>query len=88
MRICKLCGSDEVEDVDHFLLKCSHFNSDRINFLLNKLKTHFPNFDSLSESQKLFTLLNILTVNSDSINIICAYIKCIYEKRVALTKLS
>ena len=21
MRICKLCGSDEVEDLDHFLLK-------------------------------------------------------------------
>ena len=51
-RICTICGNGEVEDEEHFLLKCHVYNSLKLKY----------NFDHINEAQVFFTENNLLTL--------------------------
>ena len=51
-RICKLCNLNLVEDEKHILFTCTLYNDIRINWK-NKLTWYMPDFETLSEKEKL-----------------------------------
>lgn len=75
-RVCKVCGSGDVEDEMHFMLDCSIYTQQR-----NELFTDFQvrndvDFSTLNRTQILYLLLNI-----DSKRI-SRYIVCIANLRI------
>ena len=51
-RICKLCNLNLVENEKHILFTCTLYNDIRINWK-NKLTWYMPDFETLSEKEKL-----------------------------------
>ena len=74
-RQCIRCERpNEVEDEEHFLLKCAHF-SDRRNALLMLAKNVDPSFESFTDAEKTYFLLS----NADVVNATASYvIDCLY----------
>ena len=82
-RRCLLCNSSEIEDVQHFILHCSHFADIRKQLYI-KLKTLSPAFEKMSSINKLKYILNVETKNNECISVICAFIKSINAARQLL----
>ena len=57
LRICKLCSIGEVEDEEHFLLRCKRFEQQRKG-LMEKVIEGCVNFANLSHPDQTFYLLN------------------------------
>ena len=62
-RICKCCLLNELEDVNHFLMRCSLYNDER-KMLMSNIKINVCNetaamFDHLSELMTFFILLGM-----------------------------
>ena len=73
-RICKQCAIGEVEDEEHFLLRCSKHNARRIALLSEVNITDFGQWDS---KQKLVYLLN----NPDILKTTARFIVDSFEAR-------
>ena len=56
-RICTLCNNGEVEDEEHFLLKCDRYNSLRIKHKIE----HFNEASAFFTEENLSTLGNYLS---------------------------
>ena len=56
-RVCEVCGSGEVEDEIHFLLKCNVYEDFRIILFRNCYITNLG-FDILSDTEKLVYIVN------------------------------
>jgi len=79
-RICQLCKNGEVENVQHLLLKCSHFETLRKMYFEKVGKIH-ANYLHMPNLNKLKFLLNLETSNNECLSMICAYIENIYASR-------
>ena len=55
-RYCKTC-TQEIEDEEHFILKCTKYEDLRTNILLNYVNTNNKNFISLNDGEKLVYLM-------------------------------
>ena len=56
-RICKYCSLDEVEDEQHFLLKCPLYNSER-TVLLHALGSVYNSVEDWSYTEKFQTIVS------------------------------
>ena len=57
LRICTFCNSQEVEDEEHFLIRCGRYVHQRES-LLQKISHECKNFASLCHASQAFYLLN------------------------------
>ena len=74
LRICRKCQTGEIEDEFHFLIICSHYNSERAE-LLSVFQNIYPMFD-LSMKHELFKIF-MTSKNKDLLNAIGKYLcKC------------
>ena len=72
-----------MKTVDHFLFRCSHYQSIR-NEMFNKLSTKYPKFCTLNEENKLQYILN-LDCPATSIGLCCSFISKMYKKEKKIT---
>ncbi len=56
-RTCQLCGTNEVEDEMHMLLKCNIFNQERI-IMLNIVSQCVIDFNTLSDAEQFVILMS------------------------------
>ena len=73
-RTCAICGKAEIEDEEHFLLKCSKYKNTRNN-LFNKCRQKEPNFENLNNSDKIQIMMTSMVNQS------ARYIKEAYNIR-------
>ena len=57
LRLCNFCDLHEVEDEEHFLLRCKLY-SDLRNQMFSDISVECKNFTTLSDYNKVFYLLN------------------------------
>ena len=60
--LCIYCRSQAVEDEQHFLLQCPHYNNER-HLLLETVNATIPLFHSLPETEKFSVLMQSKTPN-------------------------
>ena len=80
-RICKLCDSNKVEYVEHFILHCNKFSAER-NLRFSQITHIYGGFVSMSDFQKLKSILNLNLLQCN--DIICAFLNNIYKERQKL----
>ena len=80
LRICTLCKSESIENVDHFISHCNYFNNLRVEYF-TKLGQINPYFTSMLSESKVKLILNVNTKNDQCINVICAFVAKIYKIR-------
>ena len=80
-RICKLCDSNKVESVEHFILHCNKFSAER-NLRFSQITHIYGGFASMSDFQKLKNILNLNLLQCN--DIICAFLNNIYKERQKL----
>ena len=61
-RICQSCSSVEIEDVEHWLIRCSAMNHWR-QPVFNLLQMHVNNFNEFTDENKLRVLLHMACKN-------------------------
>ena len=56
-RICKNCMHNEIEDEEHFIIRCNKFTKE-IEELFELISSKVKHFTHLQDKQKLFLILN------------------------------
>ena len=79
-RSCKICNSNEIENVSHFLLKCNAFSTER-DHCFSQIAIYCPSFTHLTDENKLSFILKVNSENINCISILCSYVKNMYVKR-------
>ena len=79
-RICKLCSSNTIESVEHFILHCDKFSIER-DVRFAQISQNYRGFATMSDTEKLKFILNLNENLSECNTIVCAFINNIYKER-------
>ena len=78
-RTCKQCSIQEIEDLNHLLINCNTYTTERRGLLDILKETYAARYDLLSDDAKCFKLLN-MEVNPQFVDRCAAQIHLIYKK--------
>ena len=91
LRLCTMCSQGRVEDLEHFILQCSHYEHTR-HRLFKEVCDILPSFGQLSEEEKLSVICGgtAITVRQcDRTSIMrssCLHVAFMYKVRVSVEK--
>ena len=79
-RICTLCSLNEVEDEQHFMLKCTYYADLRAKLFSNISEIY--DINNMSDNDKFLLLMGYQ--DYDTITLVIKFVKCAFESLVTV----